>query len=195
MSLFIETILIRDGIVRNLFFHETRMARTLARFFSRPPIDLSRHLLNLPQSGSFRCRVTYGKSIESVEWFPYERVKKTKLLAIESDLNYTFKFKERSELEKLSREAAENGCDEALIVKNSLIADTTIANVAFFDGRFWYTPALPLLQGTMRARLLQSRLIRPATICPEDLKHFSKMALFNALSGFYIAGNPAKIIQ
>jgi len=195
MSRFIETILVHNGTARNLAYHQIRVNRTISRFFGSRPFELSLYLTNLPRSGSFRCRITYGKTLENLELIPYQQTKKTKLLAIESDLNYNYKFQDRSGLDELGRHAAMRGCDDALIVKNGLIADTTIANIALFDGRIWHTPALPLLQGTMRARLIQSRLIRPAAIGPEDLKRYSHLAIFNALSGFYIAGNPGEIIR
>jgi 4-amino-4-deoxychorismate lyase len=109
-------------------------------------------------------------------------------LAIESDLNYNYKFQERTALQSLLKKAESAGFDDALIVKNGLITDTTIANIAFFDGTRWLTPALPLLQGTARARLLRSGLITPKQIAPEELEQFSHFALMNALSGFYIGG-------
>lgn len=195
MSRFIETILIRNGTARNLSYHQLRVNRTIKRFFNTRPFDLAKVLLALPQDGLHRCRITYAKTVESVELIPYERTKKTKLLAVESDLNYNYKFHDRGRLDLLSGLAQKNGCEDALIVKNGRITDTTIANIAFFDGKRWQTPALPLLRGTARHRLSQSGLLKPAEIRLEELDRYSHFALMNALSGFYVAGTIDQIVQ
>ena len=188
MSRFIETILIKNGRPKNLPYHQRRVERTVSRFFGVRPIELDKYLLRVPSEGLFRCRLTYGKTIENIEFIPYTTMKKSKLLAIESDLIYNYKFQDRSSLEDLLKQAQQKKCDDALIVKNGLIADTTIANIAFFDGKRWITPALPLLQGTARARLLESGMIIPENITIDELERFSHFALMNALSGFYIGG-------
>lgn len=195
MSRFIETILVQNGRAKNLAYHQRRVARTVGRFFNTRPPELKKALLSLPESGTFRCRLIYAREIESVEFIPYVRAKKSKLLAIESDLNYNYKFKERNTLQTLLTEAEASGCDDALIIKNGLIADTTIANIAFFDGRRWITPAVPLLRGTARARLLESGVIVPGMIRPDELEGFSHFALMNALSGFYIGGPTENIVR
>lgn len=194
MSRFIETILIHQGVAKNLPFHQLRVNRTIRRFFNTRPFDLEKELLALPDRGRYRCRLTYAKHVESVEFIPYERTKKTKLLAIESDLNYNYKFYDRGGLDLLGRSAQKSGCGDALIVKNGRITDTTIANIAFFDGAVWHTPALPLLRGTARERLLQSRLLKTEEIRPEHLNRYSHFALMNALSGFYVAGGIDQIV-
>lgn len=188
MSRFIETILVKNGRVRNIAYHQCRIERTVKRFFDRHPFELEKIPLHYPKHGTHRCRITYSKNIENIEFTPYSISKKSKLLAIESDLNYNYKFQERAVLQSLLSEAETAGFDDALIIKNGLVADTTIANIAFFDGKRWVTPALPLLRGTARARLLQSGQITPEQIRPQDLERFSHFALMNALSGFYVGG-------
>jgi len=109
-------------------------------------------------------------------------------------LNYNYKFSDRSRLEQLGKSAQNSGCEDALIIKNGRITDTTIANIAFFDGTVWHTPARPLLRGTARERLLQSRLLQTEEIRPEHLNRYSHFALMNALSGFYVAGGIDQIV-
>ena len=46
-----------------------------------------------------------------------------------------------------------------LIVKDGYLTDTSIANIALYDGYTWFTPAHPLLRGTKRAELLNKQLI------------------------------------
>jgi 4-amino-4-deoxychorismate lyase len=71
-------------------------------------------------------------------------------------------------------------------VQGGLVSDTTIANVAFFDGSVWLSPKKPLLEGTTRARLLDEKKIHLADIEANDLKRFKKIALLNAMIGFDI---------
>jgi len=74
--------------------------------------------------------------------------------------------------------------DEILIVQNTLITDTSIANIAFFDGERWLTPKEPLLIGTTRARLLDEQKIFEQDINVADLHKFTAFALMNAMIGF-----------
>ncbi len=72
-------------------------------------------------------------------------------------------------------------CDDILLVKEGLITDTTIANIAFYDGNSWYTPQHPLLKGTKRAQLLDQGLLLEKDLKPEDLSSFIAIRLFNAM--------------
>ena len=188
MSRFIETVLIKEGNARNLAYHQNRINRTIGKFFGTRPFNLGQALLHSPKAGTYRCRLTYAKIIEKIEFIPYTFTKKSKLLAIESDLNYNYKFYDRTHLDSLLEKAVGSGFDDALIVKNGLVTDTTIANIAFYDGTKWITPALPLLRGTARARYLQSGMVTAENIPVETVGRFSHFALMNALTGFYIAG-------
>ncbi|MDD2451972.1 MAG: aminotransferase class IV, partial [Sulfurovum sp.] len=67
--------------------------------------------------------------------------------------------------------------------------DTTIANIAFFDGRQWITPKKPLLEGTMRAYLIDQKFLREENIPSDLLDRFEKVALMNAMLGFTILNN------
>ncbi|MEN9849162.1 MAG: hypothetical protein RL368_1902 [Pseudomonadota bacterium] len=82
--------------------------------------------------------------------------------------------------------AEKETADDVLFVKNGLITDTSIANVAFFNGTQWVTPRIPLLVGTTRARLLQSGKLHLMDITPTMLPSFEKMALCNAILGFCV---------
>jgi 4-amino-4-deoxychorismate lyase len=75
---------------------------------------------------------------------------------IESDtINYTYKSTHREELNALY--AQRGMADDILIVKDGYLTDTSIANIALYDGHTWFTPAHPLLQGTKRAELLNDQ--------------------------------------
>ena len=62
--------------------------------------------------------------------------------------------------------------------------------VAFYDDNKWITPTTPLLEGTTRARLLKQKTVIAAPIRLEDINKYSKMALMNALLGFYVIKQP-----
>ncbi len=62
--------------------------------------------------------------------------------------------------------------------------DTSIANLAFFIEGKWITPDTPLLEGTMRAYLLDRRKIFLGKISIKELKYAKKIAIMNALIGF-----------
>ena len=130
-----------------------------------------------------RCRIVYDTEIRSVEFFPYQiRSVKTLRLVEDNQVDYGCKYANRSALNRCF--AQRGACDDVLIVQNGDVTDTTIANVAFWNGETWFTPSTPLLKGTMRASLLDSNQIQEAKIRVEDLSHFSRLRLFNAMISF-----------
>ena len=68
-----------------------------------------------------------------------------------------------------------------LLVRDGLLTDTSIANIALYDGRQWCTPAHPLLCGVKRRSLLESRIITERDIRAEELGKYSLVRVFNAL--------------
>ena len=75
-------------------------------------------------------------------------------------------------------------CDDAIIVQNNLVRDSTRANVAVFYEDLWLTPAHPLLAGTTRERYLKMGLLREFDITTQMLKSASKIAVMNAMIDF-----------
>ena len=65
--------------------------------------------------------------------------------------------------------------DDILIVKNGLLTDTSIANIALYDGNDWYTPLHPLLKGTKRAELLDKGVLKE-----KEIKYHTATHLLNA---------------
>ena len=75
--------------------------------------------------------------------------------------------------------------DDILIIKDLLVTDTSIANIAFeTSGGEWITPKNPLLKGTTRARLLDEGKLKEADIRVHELRSFTKVALLNAMIDF-----------
>ena len=100
-------------------------------------------------------------------------------LVEDNSISYAYKSADRSGFEKLLR--GKGDADEIIIVQNGLLTDTSFSNIALWDGADWYTPAAPLLAGTMRQSLLDRRLVQEANITVDQLEHYSKISLINAM--------------
>ena len=99
-----------------------------------------------------------------------------------STLDYRYKFNDRSKLTLL----LDKNYDEIIIEKDGLLTDTSIANIAFYNGKEWLTPKTPLLEGTTRERLLKEKFLKLENIKKENIKNYSHFALMNAMIGFQI---------
>ena len=78
---------------------------------------------------------------------------------------------------------------------NGLLTDTSIANIALWDGRQWHTPARPLLKGTRRAELLDNGILTEHDIPVEKIWTYRKIRLFNAMLHFGEIELPCADIQ
>ncbi len=187
-KIFLETIRAVDGEVFNISYHQERYESVLEKFNISDRQNL-KEFIKPPKTGIYRCRLTYDLSKEphtlGVTYHDYKKREIGSLkLVYEDNIDYSLKSACRNELDALY--GLRGKCDDILIVKNSLITDTTIANIAFYDSKRWVTPAFPLLKGTTRERLLQDGKIFEENIYVDDLKHFSKVALMNAMVDFDI---------
>lgn len=185
---FLETIRAVDGEIFHISFHQERYESVLKKFGAQDVKNLEQ-FIKPPKIGLYRCRLTYdlSKSPHKIE-VTYHEYKKRDIsslkLVYDDKIEYALKSTCRDRLNALYDQRGE--CDDVLIIKNSLVTDTTIANIAFYDSDRWVTPALPLLKGTTRERLLRDKKIFEADIAVEDLKKFSKIALMNAMVDFDI---------
>jgi 4-amino-4-deoxychorismate lyase len=182
MCLLFETIKGENGNLRNLHYHSERMnnARKIL-LNSKNEIDLLAHL-SVPENcnkGVFKCRVEYNNCIQKIEFIPY-KIKKieTLQLVVDDEINYNFKYTDRSRFEELKKQTKAN---DILIMKNGFITDTSFSNIVFFDGTDWITPSAPLLHGTKRKELLEKGMIIEKEIRQGDLKNFTKAKLVNAM--------------
>lgn len=181
MSRFIESICIKDGLIRNLAYHQERMNRSRFKFLGiEEEFELEKliHSKNFPDSGKYKCRIIYGNEIESVEFIPYQTKNIQSVRLIESNMEYPHKFLDRKSFELLTDSVTE---DEILIVNKGFITDTSFSNIVFFDGKNRITPTTFLLNGTMRQSLLDSGKIKEEKITPDDLKRFVSFQLINAM--------------
>jgi len=181
---FFETIKIDEGKIFNIDYHNKRLNKTIKEnFFIDSQIDL-KNFIDPPKRGLYRCKVIYDKKILDIKYYPYQKRKIKSFKLIQSDIEYSYKYLNREKLDALFEEKGK--ADEIIIVKNSLITDTSIANIAFFDTKRWITPKKPLLKGTMRENLLYKKIIFEEDIRVDQIKKFKKIALMNAMIGFYI---------
>lgn len=185
---FLETIRAVEGEVVNLPYHQKRYESVLKKFNIKDPKDLMDYI-EPPKKGTYRCRLLYDLSktphIIDVTYHEYKKRDINSLkLVYDDDIEYSLKSADRSKLDALYEQRG--GCDDILIVKKSLVTDTTIANIAFYDSKRWVTPKHPLLKGTTRERLLMEKMIFEEDIYAEDIERFSKVALMNAMIDFDI---------
>lgn len=180
--LFLETIRALDGQVHHLDYHQQRLERTMKAFGIRADYRLET-LLEPPSEGLIRCRVLYDEETISANYLPYTVRRFRSLQAVvDDDIEYAFKFANRTALDLDYEERGD--ADDIVIVKNGLLTDTTVANIALFDGSRWLTPKTPLLNGTTRQRLLDEGRLVETDIAAEDLPRFRRCAVMNAMIGF-----------
>ena len=181
MCQFIETIQISDGKIRLLEYHNRRMNETIKHFFGNSkPIDLKQYINSPNLAGEIKCRIVYDSKIVDTSYTSYTRrcIQSLKLVQ-DNEIDYSYKSIDRSRLLQLSARKAE--ADEILIVRQGLLTDTSFSNIALFDGNEWSTPAHPLLKGTRRAYLIDQGLLHEKEICAEDLYHYQKLSIINAM--------------
>lgn len=180
----LETICVRQRQLLNLPAHNERFNRTRLTLWGLAKPMALQEIIALPDwlqpDQTYKCRVTYGREIETIEFEEYTIRPVHSLQLVNADgLDYGSKFADRQSLNALF--AQRGTADEVLLVQNGLLTDTTYANVALFDGQSWHTPARPLLNGTQRARLIKSGVLIPTDIRVENLSQYQSLKLLNAM--------------
>ncbi|MCI6160923.1 MAG: aminotransferase class IV [Prevotella sp.] len=184
MCRFIETIRIENGEICNLPCHERRVADTWQHFWGGAArLNLGEVLSGMVphEQGLFKARIVYDRyGLVERSCDPYTmRSIKTLQMVCGNQVDYTYKSENREVLNSLGKKKGH--ADEILIVRNGMVTDTAFTNVAFFDGNEWLTPESPLLCGTMRAKLLEEKRIRPCAIHVDDISRYQSISLFNAM--------------
>ena len=186
MSLLLETIKVKDGEYLNLFYHEQRMNDSLrALRGAKVNVDLEKLLaaVDAPKEGLFKCRILYDVGTKEVEFSPYKARPIQTLRVIEDDqISYEFKYSDRSAINYLF--AKRKDCDDILIAKRGFVTDSSVANIVFKRNKTWYTPHVPLLKGTMRAKLLERKVIQEEEVRIKDIYNFESFKLINAMLEF-----------
>ncbi len=187
-KIFLETIKALDGEALHVEYHQKRYESVLEEFGINDIQNLE-EFLNPPEYGLFRCRLTYDLTQTphkiNVEYIEYKKRDISKLKVVfDNDVEYSKKSTCRDKLDELF--ALKDEADDILIIKNLLVSDTSIANIAFYLDGSWLTPKKPLLKGTTRQRLLDEGKLTEVDIKVQDIKKFSKIALLNAMIDFDI---------
>lgn len=181
--LFLETIRAEGDQYHRLDLHELRLNTTARRHFTHwAPVSLAHVLPPAPLGpGRTRVRVVYGQGgVLDVTCSPYQPRNLRRLRLTPADhVDYAYKRLDRQALDLLRQSLPP--CEDVLLVRNGLITDASFANVAFWDGHHWDTPAQPLLPGTMRAHLLALGSLRLRPVTPAMLPRYRRIALINAM--------------
>ena len=186
MFRFVETIKLNDGVFFRLKYHQMRVNNAFKAFFPEvEPIKLI-EVINqsmIPQEGLFKCRIVYDNDANQPEFMPYIRREINSLKVVEMSLE-SKRYKPEDRTAYNEAFAQRGDCDDVLISKNGLLTDTSYTNIAFFDGKNWFTPRIPLIYGVNRAELLKTGKLIEKDIKVTDLKHFQQIVLFNAMIEF-----------
>lgn len=186
MTLF-ETLAIQHGNILNLHYHNQRFRQGQVFLNRQNIIDDIAKLITIPKDIDtkklIRCRITYDKDDVKVVYFNYTPKNICSFKLIECDkIAYEYKYDDRNLLNQLLSQKGD--CDEVIIIKNGFVTDCSIGNLIFLKDNIWYTPDTPLLQGTQRAYLLDTKKIQLTTIKKEDIWQYQKVMMINALNGF-----------
>ena len=177
---YFETIKCEDNEIFNLDYHNKRVANTIGL-----NINLQEYVYP-PTNELLRCKVIYNKNeITNVLYFPYVKreIKSFKIL-FDDKVEYSKKYVNREKLDELFLK--KENCDEIIIVKNSIVTDTSIANIAIYYENSWVTSKNCLLKGTTRDRLIEEKKLIEKDISLEMLKNTSHIALMNAMIDFFV---------
>ncbi|MCR8710609.1 aminotransferase class IV family protein [Aliarcobacter butzleri] len=175
---YFETIKCEDFEVFNLDYHQKRVANTIGL-----NINLQEYINPISEE-LLRCKLIYDENgVVDVLYFPYKKreIQSFKII-FDNEIEYSKKYLNRTKLDELYEKR--DDCDEVIIIKNEIVTDTTIANIAIFYENSWITSKNCLLGGTTRARLLEEKKLFEKDITLDMLKNASKVALMNAMIGF-----------
>lgn len=184
---FIETIRIENGIAQSRDLHLERAFNTcLYHFGVRNLLQFDEIITEISRShneGIYKLRIIYSGKIEhySIEKYQPRIVEKLKLVD-GGYIDYSFKYEDRSELEKLLSLRGE--CDDIIIIKNGFVTDTSYSNLVFSDGEQYITPSSFLLNGTKRQQLLREGKIKEKDIKMEDISSYSGVYMINSMLDF-----------
>lgn len=205
---FLESILIKNKKVENLFFHKKRMENVFNHYpdvFANNKNDFS-WFLNLDSvlqdmvdefflkndfipNQSYKLRLLYDEKINFWEILPYfpKNIQKIAFVDVH-DFEYLHKFAERGILNNFLTQKKQEfltkniEIDEVILIKNHQLTDTTYSNLIWSkDLHTWHTNANPLLEGTFRRKLLSEKKITLSEITLKNYQNFPYFKPINAL--------------
>jgi len=180
----VETIKMYNGQIYRLKLHQKRMDTSYKAVFGQENPFLLHRLIKVPPAftkGLVKIRFLYDRKDADIRFEHYRpKIIRTLKIVCDDNISYSHKYTERKIFDRLLLQKGD--CDDILIVKQGLITDTSIANIAFYDpssGR-WVTPAVPLLKGVCREARLQKDL-HEEIITVADLHRYDRAVLLNAM--------------
>ena len=182
--LFIEVIKVENGVFVNPQRHIERIFSTTLHFFSKPlSVELNNNIIpaHLRTVDIVKCRIVYGSEIVFIDFEPYKmRTINSLSLAQHNTIDYTYKYHNRNVINNLR--TVHSDTDDILIIKNTLVTDTSFTNVVFKDhaGKL-YTPKSTLLAGTKRGQLIRAGIIHEKEIKVSDIWSYKGLYLINAM--------------
>lgn len=181
-----ESVCIENSQIKNAEYHEARFNRSyIQQYKTHPTYSLfdGIHLTNLDNNLKYKLRIGYKQNGTRYSISEYESsIPKSLKLVTDDTITYALKKNNRKKLNALFQQREE--ADDALIIKNGLVTDTSYSNILLFDGKQIVTPSTPLLAGTCRARLLAKNSIIEQSISVDELQNFESFQLVNALNDF-----------
>ena len=180
----IETICVENRRLVRPEYHNARLNKTRLDLWASRDLWKLEDLLPVPDfvtNERHKLRITYDKQIQDIRWEKHvpRQIRKLKLVYDES-VDYRYKYDNRTTLNGLYEQRAD--ADEILIIKNGMVSDSFYCNVAFFNGQAWFTPTTNLLPGTQRSFLLDAGIVKETAISEKDIKKYTHIRLFNALT-------------
>lgn len=184
MFRFFESISIRDGIPQNLYYHQLRIDHTFKQFYPKIDSPHLEYLISKNVQARFplvKCKFSYNETSHQFFCLAYNpKTYKKFHLIHDNQLSYNFKYIDRMCFDQYLRTIPSD--HQLLIVKNEYLTDSSLSNLAFYDGYRWLTPQDPLLKGTMRASLIADWKIHEEAIQLKHLSLFKKFKLINAMN-------------
>ena len=185
MLRFIESIRVEDQKIYLADLHQKRVNDTFSHFGKAGTLEIGKiyKALNHEENGLFKFRIVYALDGSfRTQMIPYAIPEIDDFqLIVNNSFDYSFKFEDRKELEKMKSSAK---AEEIIIVKNNHITDTSFSNLLFRKSKEWYTPNTFLLNGVMRQYLLKNKKIKEAEITLQNLSDYSHFQMINALNDF-----------
>ena len=184
--MFLESIRILKCKPQLIKYHNERVNNTLkVHYGTSKKINLANFIdtSNLEPSVEYKCRVIYDRAIQSVELLPYVRrsIYSIQLVKMMNTIEYPYKRVERNELDQLYSMRGKH--DEIIILNNQgFVTDAYYYNIILAKDGKLYTPDTCLLNGVMRASLLNKSILDETKIHKNDIPNYDKIFLVNAMN-------------
>lgn len=180
MKNYLETISVVNKKPLNLGYHQERIQEVFEeKFPQKKAWEIAKLIPDILEEKWIKLRFIYNDISFKIELSPYHKKTIQKLIFVDIEqYEYPYKYEDRRFLYELLKLHPEY--DEVIMVKNGLVTDATIGNIALEKNGKWYTPQYPLLNGTKRRKLLKEKILIPKNIKQEEIQEYDKIAIINA---------------